>query len=309
MFWRAVGDLVAELLETQVAADVSAFLICESATNMERMLARLIGHDPQVALQSAYEFLGTDRKDDEEDSGEPYTEFIPSKPESADTEQHLEPEQPSTNVPAVAGTYNITPEPAPERKPGQPRSLVVTRAFASPPNSLRGRHLVSEEDAWRVVEAYERKEKRFPLPVAHLKGTQSFGCDVISFSSERARAESVETVKVNPRNVKRYIEMKCRSNRTGSVQLSDNEMIAAKKRNQRYYIYRIYRDVHDYRRLELAILQDPVNSPGRRRKEVIDFDLCAGSGAEWFELTAQKTQTEADEHRREEGPGGELSVI
>lgn len=142
-----------------------------------------------------------------------------------------------------------------------------------------------------------------------LKGTQSFGCDVISFSSERARAESVETGKVSPRDVKRYIEMKCRSNRTGSVQLSDNEMIAAKKRNQRYCIYRIYRDVHDYRRLELAILQDPVNSPGRRRKEVIDFGLCAGGGAKWFELTAQKTQTEADGRRQEEGPGGESSLI
>ena len=34
----AVGGLCAERLETQVAADSSAFLMCESARNMERML-------------------------------------------------------------------------------------------------------------------------------------------------------------------------------------------------------------------------------------------------------------------------------
>jgi len=293
VFWRTVGDLCAELLEMQVAADLSAFLMCESATNMERMLVRLVGQNGHEALQRAYEFLGTDREGDEEDVSEQYTDFVPPRPESAEPEQLEEHEQQTgANVPPLAATYNITPAPAPERKTSPPRSLVVTRAFTSSPSSLRGRHLVSEEDAWRVIEAFEGKEKRFPLPVAHLRGTRAFGCDVISFSSERARTESVETGKVNARNVKRYIEMKCRSNRTGSVQLSDNEMTAAKKRARRYYIYRIYRDTHDYRRLELAILQNPVNSSGRRRKEIIDFDLCAGSGADWFELSAQEPDTE-----------------
>ena len=98
---------------------------------------------------------------------------------------------------------------------------------------------------------------------------------------------------INPADVLRNIEVKGRSNRTGEVELTDNEYRAAKRLGTRYWIYRVSVDPNREAHYEVAVLSDPLNSNAVRT--LTRFDLAEGSGAEWFTMVETVDDEVADE--------------
>jgi hypothetical protein len=135
---------------------------------------------------------------------------------------------------------------------------------------------------FKVVDAFERHAGRFIIQVSHLRGADSFGCDLVSVASEAVRDKAMTEQSIPEADIVRYIEVKGRSSRTGQVELTDNEYRAAKRHGTRYWLYRVFVDPTRGSQFEIAVLSDPLNSKAVRM--VTRFDLVEGSGATWYSM-------------------------
>ena len=196
-----------------------------------------------------------------------------------------EPDQP---VPGTTTTFE--PVAGPANRPPKKRRLVI----AGPRHSGGGRGpLATETVTFKVVEAFEHAEGRFVIRVSHLRGTDAFGCDLLSVGSAEVRDAAVSAQSINEADILRYIEVKGRSSRTGEVELTDNEARAAKPLGARYWLYRVYVDPDRESHFEVATLSDPLNSKAVRT--VTRFDLAEGSGAAWFTMVETVDDEAADD--------------
>jgi hypothetical protein len=135
---------------------------------------------------------------------------------------------------------------------------------------------------FKVVDAFERDAGRFVIQVSHLRGADSFGCDLVSVESEVVRDKAIAEESITEADIVRHIEVKGRSSRTGEVELTDNECRAAKRLGSRYWLYRVFVDPSRESHFEVAVLSDPLNSNAVRT--VTRFDLVEGSGATWYSM-------------------------
>lgn len=145
------------------------------------------------------------------------------------------------------------PEPATE-----PRKLQV-KTVTSPDVRTRSPHQITDGYfCERKVMEFEEASNpaRWPLPVGQIMGTDGAGCDVLSFASQEAR----ETFRLGPirdlNTVERFIEVKGRGNAGASIELRGNELSAAERYGNRYFLYRLFEE--DDGIYELAILQNPL---------------------------------------------------
>ena len=142
--------------------------------------------------------------------------------------------------------------------------------------------LATEPTTFKVVEAFERCQGRFIIPVSHLRGSDAFGCDFLSVASEAVRDKAIADQSISDADIVRYIEVKGSSSRTGEVELTDNEYRAAQRLSSRYWLYRVFVDPNRESHYEVALLSDPLNSKAVRT--VTRFDLVEGSGASWYTM-------------------------
>jgi hypothetical protein len=149
---------------------------------------------------------------------------------------------------------------------------------------------VDESISLEVVELFEKNSvpERYPIRVEHIKGLESLGCDIVSVASEETKKLVEEGHELNLVNVLRFIEVKGRSNQTGLIELTENQLSAAEKFKDRYYLYRVFKDPGNPSHVELAVLENPSNSQAKRVIRTIQFDLSAGSGAEWWDLSEKE---------------------
>ena len=146
-----------------------------------------------------------------------------------------------------------------------------------------GGPLATEDVTFKVVEAFERHEGRYTIPVSHLHGSDGFGCDLLSVASEAVRDKAMTAKSISDAEIERFIEVKGRSTRTGEVELPGNEFGAAQRLRHRYWLYRVF--IHPLRAsyYEIALLSDPLNSNAVRT--ATRFDMAQGSGASWYSMT------------------------
>jgi hypothetical protein len=170
--------------------------------------------------------------------------------------------------------------PGPAHKAVKRRKLVVTSAGGS--GGGRGGPLATELVTFKVVVAFERDAGRFVIQVSHLRGADSFGCDLVSVASEAVRDKALTEQSITEADIVRHIEVKGRSSRTGEVELTDNEYRAAKRLGSRYWLYRVFVDPSRESHFEIAVLSDPLKSNAVRT--VTRFDLVEGSGATWYSM-------------------------
>jgi hypothetical protein len=197
-----------------------------------------------------------------------------TEPQSPTTESK-EPEEHGSK-PAIGTEF--LPVRGPSERPTKKRKLVITGPGGGGGGG-RG-PLATEDITFKVVEAFEKDQSRFIIPVSHLHGADAFGCDLLSVASEAIRDEAIRQRVVSESDIVRYIEVKGRSSRTGEVELLDNEYRAAEQKTDRYFIYRVYVDPSHDRHYEVAVLPNPLNSKAVRT--VTRFNLVEGSGASWF---------------------------
>ena len=141
---------------------------------------------------------------------------------------------------------------------GEPRKLQVKTVTSSGGRS-GSLHRVTDADFCerKATEFEEASEPaRWPLPVGQIMGTEGPGCDVLSFLSEEAR----EAFRLGPirdmKTVARFIEVKGRGNAAATIELRGNELSAAERYGERYFLYRLF-EAEDGT-FELTVLQNPL---------------------------------------------------
>ncbi|HEV8414148.1 MAG TPA: DUF3883 domain-containing protein [Bryobacteraceae bacterium] len=290
-FWLRVAELVAQLLGRDEAAEIGGVLRCRTAAEMLEVVRIRLGSAADAKLGEARsrfeDVLGG--VDDDVMQPIPPPRLPALIPSTSPVVPALNPPAPSspsgtetsdTTGASATTTTTFQPVPGPADKAPKRRKLVVTGAGGSG-GSRRG-PLATELVTFKVVDAFERDAGRFVIPVSHLRGADSFGCDLVSVASEAVRNKAVAEQSITETDIVRHIEVKGRSSRTGEVELTDNEHRAAKRLGSRYWLYRVFVDPSRESHFEVAVLSDPLNSNAVRT--VTRFDLVEGSGATWYSL-------------------------
>jgi len=288
-FWLSVAELVAELLGRDVAGEVGGILRCRTPAEMQEVLRVRLGADAEEKLSEA-----RSRFEDSIIGSEGQEELIlplqPSGPAASAQQpalsQSVAPGSPVISGPGGGGPppgskVIVTPIVGPVERPTRRRKLVVTGPV-SRGGGGRG-PLATEDKTFKVVEAFERHEGRFTILVSHLHGSDTFGCDLLSVAAEAIRDKAMAEKSISDADIMRYIEVKGRSARTGEVELGDNQLRAAERLRERYWLYRVFVDPNRDSYYEVALLPDPLNS--RAVRTVTRFNLAEGSGASSYSVT------------------------
>jgi hypothetical protein len=290
-FWLSAAELVADLLNLDVAAEVSSILRCSTPSEMLEVVRVRLGNDADEKLTEAKARLSDSQRQSDDDVDRPIPSPVPTAPPSPEPPLPPpaplpSPEPPSPSPPAKPVAFE--PIPGPSNQPTKRRKLVV----AGPGGGGGGGRgpIATEPVTFRVVEAFEHHSNRFTIPVSHLHGSDAFGCDLISVATQETRDKALKEQSVNQADIIRYIEVKGRSSRTGDVELTENEYRAAEQLREHYWLYRVFVDPYRESHYEIAVLCDPLNSNAVRT--IKQFDLKEGSDASWYTMI-EKSDDEA----------------
>lgn len=289
VFWRAVADLVADAINvSRVGGDFGSLLTCADDRPRLRLLNHLTGGHAEECLKQAREALQIEESDEED------VKPVPPPRTSIEPEPlSRSPGAAPAPAPAVPPSFSTSGEPTaptpispPAPSTGSTRNLVVASSARSGGRDGSTASGPSEDETLYVAERFEAlaTPPRYTLRVSHLRGTDAFGCDILSFAEQEVRDRTRDEQVVSEHVVARFIEVKGRSSRTAPVELTENERRAAARHGPKYYLYRVFTDVSRTGYHEIAILPDPVNSPGQRTQTQYWYDLASGSGAEWYQI-------------------------
>jgi hypothetical protein len=264
-----VGEILARLLGVENGGDFTALAQCRPEYRFP-LLQRMLGIDPQPFFDEALRKLEMEPESDRYD-----TEKLPPAPVSDQqtttamnetTESGSTAISDSTEPRSIVGQVNVKQT---EHIPSGPAKRIRTRVRATPCTGRAKAVLHQVTDAKRCQELAYRFEEaegqdRYPLRVDYLQGSEYFGCDVLSFATLENRDNFASTRDVNL--VLRFIEVKGRGAEKGSIGLEGNELEAALKHLDRFYVYRVF-EVEDGI-FEVAILNDPTSSCTKVRYEI-----------------------------------------
>ena len=294
-FWLRVSELLAELLGRDVADEVGGILRCRTTAEMSEVLRVRFGSEAGARLEDAKARLGSPIEEEQE---EEIKRPIPP-PKAPDPNPPPPFPVPEVSTGGYSTADNLLPEKEPIFKPVEgpivrprrKRRLIVT-GLGGGGGGVNHGPIATESVTFKVVEAYEMAGGRFVVPVSHLHGSESFGCDMLSVVSEAVRVQALAEQSISEADILRYIEVKGRSSRTGEVELTDNEYQTAQREGGRYWLYRVFVDPNREFHFELALLNDPINS--RAARTVTRFDLSEGSGANWLSMVEKDDESDED---------------
>jgi hypothetical protein len=174
----------------------------------------------------------------------------------------------SVNTPAAPAP---TPAPAAPQEPlkvveqehvakpaGEQRKLQVKTIASSPRTGGTAGRVTDGDFCERKAMEFEEAgdPPRWALAVGQIMGTEGPGCDILSFATEQAR-EAFRSGPVRDLDtVARFIEVKGRGNSGATIELRGNELAAADRYKDRYFLYRLYEG--DDGTYELTVLENPL---------------------------------------------------
>ncbi|EJT3518670.1 DUF3883 domain-containing protein [Vibrio parahaemolyticus] len=124
-----------------------------------------------------------------------------------------------------------------------------------------------------------------PTQSWQIVGSESFGCDILSFDTEEQRDKFQNNIDRSWDQVARFIEVKGRKHNTAEIELRGNEKAAAKRYKEKYFLYRLHK-VSDENYL-LSILQNPLADSAAIEQSVY-VNLEKSEKKEVFEVTGGK---------------------
>jgi Domain of unknown function (DUF3883) len=286
-FWRAVGDLLAEIIDAAVGGDFASILACESPQDMHDLLDQISDGDGDALLTKAKTRLTADvlRTATNEVLPVPPPPSAPAATTSAPSRANQDTETPAieTQAPTGAATFQQTQAPV--------RRAFERIQFSTGAHTARGGkrmvQITDETETTRIAIRYEEQDGRFTIATSHIRGYNGPRCDLLSVRSQEVRNRALEMHSISLDDVERFIEVKGRNQRTGAVELTENELLGAEKYGSRYFIYRVFCDPTAPASRELAILCDPMNSPAHKIYRTARFHFHDASGATWFALVPE----------------------
>jgi len=135
----------------------------------------------------------------------------------------------------------------------------------------------------KVMEIEENFDPaRYPLKVGQIVGTESFGCDILSFDTEEKRDNFKNNKNRNWDQIARFIEVKGRKHNGVEIELRGNEKRAASKYTEKYFLYRLHKVSED--NYLLSILKNPLGDNGAIEQSIY-VNLDKSTKKEVFEVS------------------------
>ena len=136
---------------------------------------------------------------------------------------------------------------------------------------------------------------RFPVRVAGITGYEAPGVDVLSFATAQSKEQFL---KGDHRDtlVARFIEVKGRASEAAKIDLRDNAVKAARRYQDKYYLYRVFDRGYDS--YELAVLKNPINDETGARA-FYEINLETATRTEEFNLSGGISEANYREHFNE----------
>ena len=295
MVARHVANILAEVLDVERASDFAQLAFLKGHEVRKRVLSDILGHDAEGSVARARDSLQMEV----EEELEPRPAWTPPTREPTEpqfTSAEKGPVSETGGMPTtVGGGEAPVPErveaKAEERGPAGPKRTVEKREVTtrrSTREHLQQAHRVTDADRCEeLAERFEESQGRFPLRVSTLQGTEGFGCDILSFSTREGRQQFIESEGKSIRLVQRFIEVKGRSLQKGTIPLEGNELEAARRYRERYYVYRVYEAVSG-REWEVVELGNPLDYEWEMSYAVDPFRCPA---TKYWTVTGRKTDT------------------
>lgn len=271
-----VGEILARLLGVENGGDFAYVAQCPPERR-QALLNRMLGENSAPHVEKAREKLEVGPEPDDSvflGGGDPIPEEAPEHPHdpSASDEEDPPGAGPEPKEPkGEGGVGGVEVHPQPPSEPDEPREPIRRKIGVSLKAGVthKQRSVADAGLCQQVAFWFEESEGqgRFPKMVDYFTGTEAPGCDILSFASEEACERYKESG--DERLVERFIEVKGRSASRGKVFLEGNELESARKRREKFYIYRVF-DAGDGT-FEVAILSDPLSGLTRVAHEVDVF--------------------------------------
>ena len=216
---------------------------------------------------------------EKEDAKEPLSITQEAKKEEKETESTQEQ---TAELPVTMNDMIITKEDHHPVVTERKKIVIRTKAKAATPSITTLRRITDGDICEEKVLIFEASEGRWPIKVSHIQGYEGPRCDVISFQTEGDWQEYNEDPISKSLLIKRFIEVKGRSNEKGSISLKGNELDAARVYAEQYYLYRLY----EKNNLEnvLLILNNPLEHK-EALENIIEIDLSRTAETERYQLT------------------------
>ena len=264
------ADCIANILASVLQVDQTnefARLATAKHEARQQVLSLILQHDGSDAFRSACEAL--ELPDEEERRPHmpvrpptPLGATPPASPSQTDStpreeEARATPTSQQSPLPGGVSNEQLDHKPQPVRTVG----FRVQSERTGREHVQHVRRVTDGARCERLVQLYEIEQGRFPLLVGSMQGEQAFGCDLISFATGGECSEFEELLKQgrigNLDRVVRFVEVKGRGNPSGPIALEGNQLSEARRRRERYFIYRIYEAVEGQEWC-IAILQNPL---------------------------------------------------
>ncbi|AXR79655.1 sacsin N-terminal ATP-binding-like domain-containing protein [Natrarchaeobaculum sulfurireducens] len=275
-FAALVGDVFSSALDVNIRNEV---YMLATAGDRERVFGILTGRDSTVLddarrrMSSGPSDLGDitppeiNRRENSTLSGE-----LSGDNPSPDRENRDEKEPQSAEdlTPTDVGSVR-TERGSVELIESRTISVRQTPTPTGPPTREQSYRQADGPRAETLCTKFEEEQGRFPIPVGHIQGYDSYRCDIISFKTEAKRAQFCD--ESDPTLIDRYIEVKARSSKKGSITLSGNALRAAEEHRNRYFLYRAYESTADRDSYKVVVLKDPLgcNEATTRKVSVNPF--------------------------------------
>lgn len=257
----SIGEALASVFRIADGGDFARMLVCKEEDRAE-LLRRLRGESALEDIESIkaeFEAFHTTEFEARFPVTEPPEKITPSIG-GTDTVSTHSPDQssPETTATAPIGPLVVVAEEHVPRLPAGPRTLQVKTVTHSALRTASFRRVTDGEFCERKAMEFEEADSppRWPLAVGQIMGTEGPHCDVLSFASEADREAFRKESIHNYNTVIRFIEVKGRGSVTATIELKGNELAAADRYGERYYLYRLF-EVDDGT-FELMVLQNPL---------------------------------------------------
>jgi hypothetical protein len=283
-FANAVGEIFAEVFELARGAEFAQLAQCRRREDRLPLLRKMLGDETVPGLDELERTLREEMLRDQE-------MILPA--EGLAPPRIVGPSHPAVGAQPELPTAELTPRPLliqPATHTPTPAAAValrVTRTIHAEDRSITTYERVRGDFCEAKVVEFEEQRGRFALHVGKITGFDASGVDVLSFSSAEQRAAFEAAERKDAMLVERFIEVKGRRDSGAKIDLRDNELSAAFRFANKYYIYRVF-DRRDGT-YAFAILQDPLRARGGR-KRFYEVNLDSADGTRRFELAGGLTK-------------------
>jgi hypothetical protein len=259
-----LASVVSEIFATQLELDIQNEIYMLALTrDREKTFEVLTGGDRELLRNARRRFETPVPEDPDFAPPEIQPSPPPTPTENTADEGSIETaenpdETASERVPPVdEDSSNLHVEPTvPRTIESRDVSIQRVTTGSSTPRSRGRYHVADGGRAETICMIFERDQGRFPLKVAHIRGSDSYGCDIISFDTAGLREQFQDELDIGL--IDRYIEVKASTADTGTILLKGSQLQTAREHREKFFFYRAYESSANATEYELVVLQDPL---------------------------------------------------